>query len=153
MRIPRGFFVILPLALASCSASSASSSPADEAPQTTLTRTIGPEGGTMDVEGATIAFPAGALAEPRAITISTTAVVPEGFVAVSKVWKCEPSGTAFDAPVTMTMPFKDDGKGPLTMFWSAGQDPTFADVGGKAEGDRMTTTIRHFSSGFVGRKN
>ena len=72
---------------------------------------------------------------------------------VSKVFRCEPSGTEFASAVSMTMPFTDDGKGPLTMFWSAGEDPSFNDIGGKADGALMTTTVRHLSSGFVGRKS
>lgn len=137
------------LAQASCS----SSSPAVETASTgTATQTIGPEGGTIEVDGAKVTFPNGALRESKVITISTTAEVPDGFIAVSKVFKCEPSGTDFAEPVTMTMPFTDDGKGAITMFWSAGEDPTFNDIGGKTEGTFMTTTIRHFSAGFAGRK-
>jgi len=117
-----------------------------------VTQTIGPDGGSIVIEGATVTFPPGALAAPKAITIRVTDTKPEGFVFASKVFECGPSGTDFAQPVTMKMPFSDDGAGPLTMFWSTGADPTFKDIGGKGEGGFMTATVLHFSSGFVGRK-
>jgi len=119
----------------------------------TVTQTIGAAGGTIEVEGAVVRFPAGALAADKVITISaSSAGPPEGYVALSKVFTCGPSGTDFAEPVSMTMPFVDDGNGAVTMFWSSGADPAFKDVGGVIEGTRVVTTVRHFSSGFVGRK-
>jgi ZU5 domain-containing protein len=142
------------LAQASCSSSDtpSDSSSSSSTDTRSVTQTIGPEGGSIDVDGATVTFPKGALAEPKSITIRSTAAVPEGFVALSKVFECEPSGTDFAQPVTMRMPFTDDGKGPVTMFWSTGGDPTFKDIGGTPEGKVMTATVLHFSSGLVGRK-
>ena len=49
------------------------------------------------------------------------------------------------------MPFVDDGKGG-TLFWSSGGDPTFKDLDGTLDGTTMVGTVKHFSSGFVGRK-
>lgn len=117
-----------------------------------VTQTIGPEGGVIDVAGATVTFPKGALTENKAITIRASDAAPEGFVLASRVFECEPSGTSFAEPVTMTMPFTDDRAGALTMFWSSGGDPTFKDIGGAPAGGRMSATVKHFSSGFVGRK-
>jgi ZU5 domain len=131
------------LACASCSSSSNTT-------PTTVTQTIGPEGGSIVVDGATVTFPNGALGASKVITISVTDSVPDGFVALSRVFKCEPSGTDFAQPVTMQMPFTDDGKGG-TMFWSSGADPAFKNLGGVAKDGRMTATVMHFSSGFVGR--
>ncbi len=102
------------------------------------------------MDGATITFPKDAVAAPVGVTISSTDAVPDGFVALSKVFKCEPSGTNFAQPVTMQMPFTDDGKA-SSMFWSSGSDPAFKDLGGKSQGGTMTATVQHFSSGFVGR--
>jgi hypothetical protein len=132
------------LACVSCSSSSSSSA------VSSATQTIGPEGGVINVDGATVTFPKGAVTAPLGVTISTTDTVPAGYVALSKVFKCEPSGTNFSQPVTMQMPFTDDGKGG-TMFWSSGSDPAFKDLGGQAQNGTMTATVMHFSSGFVGR--
>jgi hypothetical protein len=130
----------------SCGGEGTSSSPSS------ITQTVGPAGATIVVEGATVTIPKNALSAPKEITISASdGAAPGAFVALSRVFRCEPSGTSFSQPVTMQMPFTDDGKGG-TMFWSTGADPTFKDVGGKIEGNTMTAEVRHFSSGFVGRK-
>lgn len=117
-----------------------------------VTKSIGPEGGTIEVGGAVVTFPKGALAAATTITIAAQdgAAVPSGFVALSKLFKCEPSGTDFAQPVEMRMPFVDDGQGGR-LFWSTGADPTFKDLGGRVEGTTMVATVQHFSSGFVGR--
>lgn len=127
---------------------------ASDSPAGSVTATIGPEGGEIVVDGATVTFPAGALTEPTQITIAASdAAAPAEFVALSKVFECSPSGTDFAMPVTMRMPFSDDGAGSVTMFWSTGADPSFKDIGGRSEdGKTMVATVRHFSSGFVGRK-
>jgi hypothetical protein len=125
--------------------------PAASSP-TSVVKKVGPDGDTIEVAGATVTIPKGALSAPVDITISATDQgAPDGFVSLSKLFKCEPSGTNFAQPVTMKMPFTDDGQ-PSTMFWSSGGDPTFKDVGGTREGGTMTATVLHFSSGFVGRK-
>jgi len=132
----------------SCSSSSSTATPASA-----VTQPIGPEGGAIEVGGAVVTFPKGAVAASTSVTISVQdgSTAPEGFLALSKVFKCEPSGTEFAQPVEMRMPFDDDGKGG-TLFWSSGADPAFKDLGGKVDGRVMVATVKHFSSGFVGRK-
>ena len=140
------------------SAVSAASACSDSDPPTSnpksVTQPVGPEGGTILVGGATVTIPKGALADTKQITITETdEKPPAGFTAVSKIFRCEPSGTDFAADVTMQMPFSDDGK-PVRMFWSTGSDPTFKDIGGAStDGKTMTATVKHFSAGFVGRAN
>jgi hypothetical protein len=155
MRVHRTLFFFLAFAssvvTASCSSSSSNTATAVSPDTTTITQPIGPTGGTINVAGATVTFPAGAVAADTKITISVDpAGVPAGYVALSKLFKCEPSGTEFAKPVEMRMPFTDDGKGG-TLFWSSGADPTFKDLGGRIEGTTMVATVQHFSSGFVGR--
>lgn len=117
-----------------------------------VTQTIGPAGGTIEVGGATVSFPAGSVAQDTSITIKATdEAPPAGFVALSKVFECGPSGLSFSAPVIMTMPFTDDGKG-AHMFWSSGADPAFKQLDdGGLDGARMKAGVLHFSKGFVGR--
>ena len=131
-----------------------SSSTADP-PATTsagvVAKPIGPEGGTIEVGGAVVTFPKGAVAASTNITISVVENgVPEGYVALSKVFKCEPVGTDFAQPVEMRMPFTDDGKGG-SLFWQSGNAPAFKNLGGRVEGNVMVATVLHFSGGFVGR--
>jgi hypothetical protein len=133
--------------LAACS-----SDPAPAPGSGAVTKTVGPEGGTIVVEGATVTIPEGALAASTSITISVSeAGPPAEFVALSRLFKCEPSGTDFAKPVTMQMPFTDDGR-PSSLFWTSGADPSFRDLGGQASNGMMTATILHFSAGFVGRR-
>ncbi|HSO40133.1 MAG TPA: hypothetical protein VLT33_46725 [Labilithrix sp.] len=139
----------LTVALCSCSSSSSSTSPTPAAGA--VTQAIGPEGGKIEVGGAVVTFPKGAVAASTSVTISVLDTTPEGFVTLSKLFKCEPSGIDFAQPVEMRMPFTDDGSGG-SLFWSSGSDPAFKDLGGKVEGNIMIATVQHFSSGFVGRK-
>jgi hypothetical protein len=122
----------------------------DTAPRS-VTQTVGPDGGVITVEGATVTIPKGSLANGVDVTITASDdPPPDGFIALSRVIKCEPSGTVFAQPVTMKMKFVADGLA-STMFWSTGGDPTFKDVGGVATNGTMSATVTHFSSGFVGR--
>jgi hypothetical protein len=141
-----GLFTVLLLA---CSDSGSSTGAAGNS----VSQAVGPEGGTIVVGGAKVTIPAGALPGTAQITITeTNDQPPSGFTAVSKVFRCEPSGTEFAADVTMEMPFTDDGK-PVKMFWSTGSDPTFKDIGGTPTNNKtMIATVRHFSAGFVGRQ-
>lgn len=130
------------------------SAPTTPTGPTSVTQPVGPEGGTILVRGATVTIPKDALAETKQITITETdEEPPAGFTAVSKIFRCEPSGTDFAADVTMRMPFTDDGH-PVKMFWSTGSDPTFKDIGGAStDGRTVTATVKSFSAGFVGRAN
>ncbi|MCA9591555.1 MAG: hypothetical protein KC657_39940 [Myxococcales bacterium] len=140
---------IAALALAGCSSST--TDPAPTAAPKSATQTIGPEGGVINVEGAEVTFPKGAVKAAVAITIEATdEAPPAGFEALSKVIRCEPSGTSFDVPVTMRMTFTPDGKA-ATMFWSSPEQPAFTDVGGAIDGAKMSAPVKHFSRGFVGR--
>lgn len=115
------------------------------------TTNVGPMGGVVAVDGATLTFAPGALPTMTSITLTATdEAPPSGYVALSKIYRCEPSGLSFPEGVTMTIDFAPDG-GAATMLWSSASNPSFTDVGGVASGSRMTATIKHFSSGFVGR--
>jgi hypothetical protein len=131
-------------------ASCASSSPGPTTPPA-VTQTIGPAGGTIVVDGATVTFPPNALTVPTSITITPTdEAPPAGYVALSRVYHCGPSGTTFAQGVTMAMTFRGDATG-ARIFWNTAADLAFKDVGGVAQGSVMTTQVMHFSSGFVGR--
>ena len=42
-------------------------------------------------------------------------------------------------------------EGGNAVAYVSGQTAAFKDIGGVAQGNVMTTTVQHFSSGFVGR--
>jgi hypothetical protein len=142
---------IVSAALLASACSSSSETPANTTSASTVTKPVGPEGGKIEVGGAVVTFPPGAVSASTSITISVVeSGVPDGFVALSKVFKCEPAGTDFAQPVEMRMPFTDDGKGG-TLFWQSGNDPAFKNLGGRVEGNVMIASVQHFSGGFVGR--
>jgi hypothetical protein len=145
--------VVSMLALVAGGCSSSSSAPSTAAAPATVTQTIGPEGGQIVVDGATVTFAKSAVTSAQAITITaSTTTAPDGFVALSRVYTCEPSGLNFGAQVTMQMQFTPDGS-PATMFWSSATNPTFAELANvETSGNTMTATVAHFSSGFVGRR-
>lgn len=147
----RRLYPFMAIAVALCTSCSSSSTTTPAAGE--VTQSIGPEGGKIEVGGAVVTFPKGAVAAPLNVTISVqdASTAPPDFIVLSKVFKCAPSGTDFGAPVEMRMPFVDDGKGG-TLFWSSGADPTFKDLDGKIEGTTMVATVQHFSSGFVARR-
>ena len=145
------FWSLVPLLvfIGGCSDDDSSASGAG-GPSTSVTQTVGPDGATLELDGATVTFPPGALSEPTSITIEATEEKPpEGFTNLSRIYKCAPSGLSFDPKVTMNMEFSPDGKTP-TMFWSSGSDPAFADVGGTVSGGSLKAEVAHFSRGFVG---
>lgn len=116
------------------------------------TATIGPQGGVVEVAGATLTFAPGALPTMTSITLTATdEAAPDGFVALSKVFQCEPSGLDFPEGVTMRLTFQPDGM-PVSVLWSSASNPSFVDVGGVVEGAQITAPIKHFSKGFAGRK-
>lgn len=149
IRLAAGMLVVT--ACSSSSSSTSSSGTTTPPDATSVTMPIGPAGGKIEVGGAVVTFPKDAVSAETKVTISVEEGVPPGFITLSKVFKCEPAGTSFGAPVEMRMPFVDDGKGG-SLFWSSGADPAFKDLGGRVEGKTMVATVQHFSSGFVGRK-
>lgn len=145
--------VITALGASACGSDGSSSTKVAGTSVEVSQQTIDAEGGSMHVGGAVITFPKGAVATATKVTITVEdgSKVPAGYVALSRLFTCKPSGTDFAVPVEMKMPFVDDGQGG-TLFWSTGEDPTFKDLGGRVEGTTMIATVQHFSAGFVGRK-
>jgi hypothetical protein len=77
-------------------------------PYDSVTQTIGPEGGTLQVGPHTLSVPPGALAEP----VSITAVAPSSSV---RSVRFEPSGLTFGQPAALTMSYANCG--PLTTLY------------------------------------
>ena len=118
------------------------------APQTT--QTVGPEGGTVALEGASLLIPAGALSTPTAITLTRTATsAPPGFVAYSPVYRFEPSGLGFAIPATLELAFEGD---PLKarVFWSRRETAGFERLDSTTTDGVLVAAIHHFSEGFAG---
>lgn len=114
---------------------------------------IGPQGGTVtlasgDGKGASITVPAGALKADTVLAIGVAPAprdLPEGIEAAGPVLQFGPSGTRFDAPVTITVPTSDtptmlmtaDGDHP---GWSQVLDATYDSAAGT-----YSAAVSHFS--------
>lgn len=112
---------------------------------------IGPEGGTVEGDGATLIIPAGALDEEVEIAVAETdAEAPDGFVAMSPVFEFTPDGLTFAAPIEVRITYDgaDDG---MEVIWSLAQGDGFEGVGGTADGETIVAEVSHFSRGFAGR--
>ena len=120
----------------------------------TVTETVGPEGGEIELSGATVTFPAGAVSTATAITITeTTMPTPAGYRAFSPLYRFEPEGLVFASPLTVSIRSRAAGADiPLgTLFWSrpATDGGGWERLGGIPTGDRVTGQVEHFSYGFI----
>jgi hypothetical protein len=112
---------------------------------------VGPEGGTVAIAGAELVIPAGALDEEVEIAIEETAdAMPDGFVAASPVFRFEPDGLVFAAPVAARIDFAGPGA-ELDLIWSTAGADGYQAMGASIEGQSVVADITHFSSGFAGR--
>jgi len=115
------------------------------------TDAIGPEGGTVAIAGAELVIPAGALDEEVDITIEESAdEVPAGFLGASPVYRFEPDGLVFAAPVTARIDFEGAGAD-LDLIWSTAAADGYQAMGAAIEGQSVVGAISHFSRGFAGQ--
>ena len=122
----------------------------DEPPLTETTETIGAEGGAIEVEGARLEIPPGALPADTEITISVMASPPpDGYEAFSPVFAFAPEGLEFAVPVTITLSFDPDAVEPA-VFWTEQGGSHFEWIGGTAGAGAITAEVTHFSRGFAG---
>jgi len=115
-----------------------------------VTRAVGPDGGVVEGFGVTVTIPPGALPAMTEIRIvATSERAPSGYRAFSPVYRFEPDGTRFSAPVRVSLPFVGDMR-TATVFWSAaGTTTRYERVGGQPDTAAASATITHFSQGFV----
>jgi hypothetical protein len=117
-------------------------------PEIYKTQTIGPGGGTVSFEGATLVVPPGALAANVEVRVTVAAATRAGYNLYSSVFRFEPAGTSFARPVSLSLPFSGDAN-LATVFWSRRSGTGFDRLGGVPSGNTVTAPISHFSEGFV----
>ncbi|TAK24799.1 MAG: hypothetical protein EPO40_23820 [Myxococcaceae bacterium] len=112
---------------------------------------IGPSGGTVSCDGATLTVPAGALSTALPIRITQTGVAaPSGYTGYSRVFRFEPAGTAFTVPARVSIPFAGDAAR-AALFWSRPSGGSgYERLGGLAADGGVTASVTHLDSGFVG---
>lgn len=109
---------------------------------------IGPAGGTVSQDGASVAIPEGTLSAPTRITVAATnESAPPGYDSPSRVFAFGPDGTQFALPVAVELPVPPGTSDP-TIYWSNGAGG-YDDVGAFQAGAIVRTKVTHFSRGFV----
>jgi len=120
----------------------------------TMTARIGTAGGDITLGDLTLSIPAGAVATETPITIRIEAdpgvSAPAGFRSYSPVYRFEPAGLTFAAPVRIDLPFSGNGE-VATVFWTqAGSTDTYTALPTTTLDFRARAEITHFSQGFAG---
>ena len=111
---------------------------------------IGPAGGTIALEGARLEIPADALREDTLIRITVTGqAVQDPFVGFSPIYRFEPAGLRFEAPVTVSIPFAGDPE-TATLYWTVDDTDAFAALETTVESGLALAQTEHFSRAFVG---
>lgn len=106
------------------------------------------EGGTVEVEGATLVIPPGALAEDTTITVETvtSAGLPSEADIVATVHDFGPDGLTFLSPVTLTLdaqlPASLEDRVP-TIAWL--EEGVWTQVASTLEGSAVSAQIDHFT--------
>ena len=140
---------VFPVVLVCTVGCKGSSSPKVVGTGATTTATIGPEGGQISLEGAALTIPAGALAAPVDIKVTSSAVAVPKFEMATPLYVFEPDGLEFAQPVTITMTAPAALKATtmlLSTVHAGGPDVTwFQDLHGTASGQTITGTMNHFS--------
>jgi hypothetical protein len=112
---------------------------------------IGPEGGTVTIDGAELVIPPGALDEAVDIAITVTGdAVPAGFLGSSPLYRFEPDGQVFAQPVEARIDFTGEAA-ELDLIWSTADGTGYQAMGGAVDGQRVVGAVSHFSQGFAGR--
>jgi hypothetical protein len=109
---------------------------------------IGPAGGTVSVEGATLVIPPGALATPTAITIvKDPRQVTTRFVVASPIFIFGPVGLRFDKPALVQLATWSSGD--ESVYWAGPDEGSFDELATTRTGTIVTATVLELRRGFV----
>jgi hypothetical protein len=141
-----GRWFILGAIVAACS-STTGQSPTGTG--TTSSQQIGPAGGSVHFEGATLDVPAGAVTADTTITItSSTGSAPSGTTASSPIYVFGPEGLTFSKAATVHIDFTGSGTHAAIM-WSKVGGVGFDSLSTSVQGQTAASPVTHFSQGFV----
>jgi hypothetical protein len=115
----------------------------------TISRSICAAGGQLEVSGAKLSVPRGALSACTRLTLTRTeGSAPEGYTAYSPVFDIEPAGVKFAASAALTI---DVSGAPTeaTAFWTRDGASGFQPVDGSLTSGTITAAIARTGQGFV----
>lgn len=117
---------------------------------TTATATIGFNGGSLTLDGATLTFPIGALAQDTQITLTHTIdTPPTGFDQGAVIWSVAPKGLPLARPAALSLPFSGAAN-TAAGFWSTPDGTSFERVGVDVANGMATLRPVRLGDGFVG---
>lgn len=123
-----------------------------EVTASTATLVVGPDGGALQVVGAGIEIPAGALTEPTEITLTLTdEAPPSSFAPKSAQFRLTPQGLRFAEPAEFWL--TPDAVGPDTppqLYSSTSEGSGYERLRTRADGSHLEAWIWHFSVFFAG---
>lgn len=106
-------------------------------------------GGTLELEGAVLDVPPGALPAGMSsveITLTSTKLSPPGLPTwASPVYRLEPEGFRFGKPVTLTVPIPGQTAGVELLWTRLGNTALYENVGGKFADKKLSGSNTHFS--------
>lgn len=115
-----------------------------------VSKTIGPDGGVIEMDGVSLSIPPHALHQEQHITITRNhdfALYP--YMSFSDVWSFSPSGLEFHFPATVRMEHEGAEEW-RWLFWSRSGEQGFDALPFRKDGDTHIASIDHFSTGFIG---
>lgn len=136
------------LASALCLAPSCSESTPADSPSPDPT-SIGPDGGTVTGDDATVDVPEGALSDSTKITVAASDVevaAPEGYELAGPAIAFTPHGLSFDDDVTLTLPYSSSADALAVLRLDDEDDDSWEMVaGGSFARGFATLDVNHFS--------
>jgi hypothetical protein len=110
---------------------------------------IGSGGGEVTLGHARLIVPSGALSQDVTISITATGEdAPANFIAFSKVYRFEPSGTRFSKPVQIYLPFTGDAS-LATIYFSRADASGYDALATQVMGSVAGAEVNHLSLAFV----
>ncbi len=117
----------------------------------TVSKTIGPGGGTLTHGSITLLIPPGALTRDTLIeSTETEELPPDGVSSYTPIYRLEPSGLVFDKPITLTAVVEGTVPPDATLL-SSGDGKTFEPLPSERNGEQLIGSVAHFSWFVAGR--
>jgi hypothetical protein len=115
-----------------------------------VTTGVGPQGGVVNGDGATLTIPSGALNASVDITITPTGeAAPAGFTSNSAIYEFEPAGLTFITPIEIRIDMVQVSSD-VQLVWSSSAGDSYELKGGTLQGTTLIGQVEHFSHGFAG---
>jgi hypothetical protein len=116
----------------------------------TIEASIGAAGGALELEGAKLTVPAGAVNADLKLSITSVQnPAASNYIALTPVFLFKPDGTDFAAPVTVEFDLGSKAATNPIVFWTRKGSSVFERQSSTRSGSKVSAQVTHFSQGFV----